>query len=156
MQNEAPEKTERNGVDLGHLATDISFVTRILRAHLLDMNAEFFAANDVASGHVAILNLIGLNPGVSQKNLADVVVLKKSALTKAVNELEKIGLIERRKGDGDQRFNALFLSEAGEARVAKMRAAMLASQDRIFTDIPAPERAQLFETVWKLIDGFQG
>ena len=39
-------------------------------------------------GQVAVLNLIDLNPGLTQKQLAKIVVLKKSALTKVVNELE--------------------------------------------------------------------
>lgn len=151
MSEEKPGKTDGSEVSLGHLATDISFVTRLLRAQLMEETSGFFEKHGVASGQVALINLIALNPGVSQKELAEAVVLKKSALTKAINELERSGLIERRKGGGDQRYNALHLSAAGEARVAAMKTDMLALQDKILGVLDPTERVQLFDMIWRVI-----
>lgn len=66
---------------LGPLARDLSFATRALRAHLRGHNVRVFEEHDVPQGGIALISLIGLNPGVSQKDLAGAVVLKKSALT---------------------------------------------------------------------------
>lgn len=151
MSEEKSGKTDGSQVSLGHLATDISFVTRVLRAQLLEQTGDFFEKHGVASGQVALLNLIALNPGVSQKELAEAVVLKKSALTKAINELERNGLIERRKSGGDQRYNALHLSEQGLVRVAAMRTDMLGLQDTILGVLSDAERAQLFDMIWRVI-----
>ncbi|MGH1368454.1 MAG: MarR family winged helix-turn-helix transcriptional regulator [Maritimibacter sp.] len=138
-------------IDLGHLTTDISFVSRVLRARLLERNTGLFAAHNVAPGQVALLNLIALNPGVSQKQLSDVVVLKKSALTKAINEMESDGLIERRKTDGDKRYNALYLSEKGQSLAEALRRDMVASQEHHLAPLSAAERAQFFDMIWRLI-----
>jgi DNA-binding MarR family transcriptional regulator len=150
-----PKMTQRpgndGGPDLGHLATDISFVTRLLRTRILERNESFFATHAVAGGEVAVLNLIGLNPGLTQKDLAKAVVLRKSALTKLVNEIERTGLIERRKEGADKRLNALYLTEAGEARLARMRPDMARLQEEFLAPLSPAERAMLFELLWRLI-----
>lgn len=155
MSNDPTDKIERNGVTLGYLGRDISFVTRVLRAWLLEDTAAFLKAHDLAAGQVALLNLIALNPGISQKQLADVVVLKKSALTKAINEMVAASLIERRKEEGDQRFNALYLSETGTARFTAMRKDMEASQERLMAALTPEERELFFSFLWRLIDSYQ-
>ncbi|MBV0911946.1 MarR family winged helix-turn-helix transcriptional regulator [Anianabacter salinae] len=137
---------------LGHLAEDLSFVTRILRSEILERNASFFATHEVAGGEVAVLNLIGLNPGLTQKDLAKVVVLRKSALTKLVNEMERTGLIERRKEGADKRLNALYLTTEGAARLARMRPDMARLQEDLLAPLTSAERAMLFELLWRLID----
>lgn len=139
-------------LNLGHLAEDISFATRVLRTRVARENAHFFQDHDVASGEVAILSLIGLNPGASQKDLADAVVLKKSALTKVVNEMEKSGLIERRKGSGDKRFNTLHLTPVGEAKRETMRVEMAKLQNRLLSALSQTERKELFRMLWRLTD----
>ncbi|WP_425050587.1 MarR family winged helix-turn-helix transcriptional regulator [Psychromarinibacter sp. S121] len=147
----APEAPE-DEVSLGHLAKDIFFVMRALRAHLARENASLFERHDVASGEIAIVSLIGLNPGISQKQLAETVVLKKSALTKVVNHLEQTGIIERRKEADDKRFNALHLTERGEALRAAMTPDMLAQQEQVLSALSAAERGMLFELLWRVID----
>ena len=77
--------TDDSAPHLGHLKEDLSFVSRILRARIASSNESFFADHQVAGGEVAVLNLIGINPGLAQKELAQLVVLRKSALTKLVN-----------------------------------------------------------------------
>ncbi len=155
MQDRAtPEDQDR--IELGHLSHDLSFVSRILRAHIVERNAPFFDAHGVAGGEVALLNLIGQNPGISQKGLAEVVVLKKSAITKLVNEMERNGLITRRKEGDDLRVNALHLTEGGQEKLARMRADMDALQSELLAVLSPAERGMLFELMWRLIDGLGG
>lgn len=155
MGGEATDKFTRNGVTLGHLGRDISFVSRVLRAWLLEHHAKVLATHDLAGGQVALLNLIAQNPGISQKQLADVVVLKKSALTKAINEMEAAALIERRKEGGDQRYNALYLSDTGTARVAALREDIEASQEHLMGALDPEERELFFSYLWRLIDSYE-
>ncbi|SMH38952.1 MarR family winged helix-turn-helix transcriptional regulator [Maritimibacter sp. HL-12] len=150
------EEEPEGRLDLGHLYSDISFVTRILRSRILERNEEFFTKHEVAGGEVAVLNLIAINPGLSQKDLAQAIVLRKSALTKLVNELECVGLIERRKEATDKRLNALYLTEAGAARVGRMRLDMSRMQEELLAPLSQAERALLFELLWRLIDSASG
>lgn len=139
------------GATLGHLAHDISFVTRILRTRILALNEPFFTAHAVVGGEVAVLSLIDLNPGIAQKDLAQMVVLRKSALTKLVNQLERGGLIERRKEDADKRLNALHLTGEGRARLARMRPDIDRLQAELLAPLSPAERAMLFELLWRMI-----
>lgn len=138
------------GLLLGYLAEDISFVTRVLRTKVSKENVKFYSDHGVAGGEVVILSLIGLNPGTSQKELAEAVVLKKSALTKVVNEMEASGLIERRKGSDDKRFNTLHLTPAGEAKREAMRKDMAKLQDKLLAPLSPIERKELFRMLWQL------
>lgn len=144
------DKSEDSGFSLGYLAEDISFATRVLRTRVQRENVKFYSDHSVASGEVALLSLIGLNPGTSQKELADVVVLKKSALTKVVNEMEKSDLIERSKGSDDKRFNMLHLTPKGEAKREAMRKDMARLQDKLLAPLSPIERKELFRMIWLL------
>lgn len=143
---------KQTGPQLGHLSEDISFVTRILRSKILLRNAPFFANHQAAAGEVAVLNLIGINPGLTQKELSQMVVLRKSALTKLVNELERGGLIERRKEGSDKRLNALYLTAEGESRLTRLRPDMARLQEDMLAPLSPAERAILFELLWRIID----
>lgn len=149
-------KSARSRIDLGYLEDDISFVTRILRVQLQERNAPLFERHAIPGGVVALLNLIGLNPGLNQKEIARSVVLKKSALTKLLNEMERNGQIERRKGGSDRRLNALYLTEKGEAQRTRMRPDMAALQDSHLEALSPGERAMLFELLWRLVDSLGG
>ena len=141
-----------SGLSFGRLSEDIAFLTRILRTKIQERNSGFFAAHDVAGGEVAVLNLIHTNPGLTQKDLSHMVVLRKSALTKLINEMERSGLIERRKEGSDKRLNALYLTREGTARLAPMQSDMTALQEELLAPLSPAERAILFELLWKLID----
>lgn len=141
-------------IRLGHLEHDISFVTRILRAHILGRNAPLYETHGVAGGAVALLNVIGLNPGVSQKDISRFIVLKKPALTKLLNEMARQGLIVRRKHAGDRRLTTLHLTAKGEQTMARMRPDMAALQDRMLAALSPAEKAMLFELLWRLIDSY--
>lgn len=143
-------------IELGVLAEDISFVSRILRAQIVARNSAIFARHGVASGEVALLHLISSNPGISQKEISRAVVLKKSALTKLVNEMERSGLIDRRKEGGDLRLNALYLTASGEAKLAGMGDDLAALRGGALEVFSPAEQAMLFELLWRLIDGLGG
>lgn len=139
--------TDQPTLNLGHLAQDIAFVSRTLRAHINAANERRF---DMPSGHIALLNLIALNPGISQNDLAAAVVVKKSAVAKAVNELEARALVAREKTGKDKRFNELVLTPEGTALTDTLRAAMAAHTDRILSPLSPAERAILFELLHKV------
>lgn len=141
---------------LGHLEDDLTFVTRILRAHILERNTGLFEEHQIASGVVALLNLIGLNPGLTQKDISRLVVLKKPALTKAVNGMQRSGLIVRRKEGSDKRLNRLYLTEKGEEKLAQMKPDMAKLQAEHVAVLSPAEKAMLFEYLWRLVDSYGG
>jgi DNA-binding MarR family transcriptional regulator len=154
MRDVEDDKAPRGGVELGYLARDLSFVSRVLRAHIRARNAAFYSENEVVSGSVALLSLIGLNPGISQNDLAAVVVLKKSAVTRIIHEMEEAGLVTRQKTRADRRFNALSLTDAGEARWRQLQGEMRRQQDRLLAPLDETERQTLFALLGRLVEHY--
>lgn len=138
------QEAAQHGVVLGPLRENLPFLTRALRAYIRAENAEFYAALEAEQGEIVVLSVIGLNPGMSQNDLAATLVFKKSAITKLVKDLEARGLVERARSQTDKRYNALRLTPAGQARYQKI-SGLIASQNAVFLEpFTEQERAQMF------------
>lgn len=151
MDQNSADKPPTKAVELGYLAANLPFLTRVLRAFIRTENASFYRDLHVEPGEIAIINLIGINPGLSQNDLAATVVIKKSAVTKIVKELETRGFVERRKMSADRRYNALKLTRSGEAKRAELLARMTEQQDGILSVLSVGERKQLFALLNRLL-----
>ena len=136
--------TRQDGVVLGPLRENLPFLTRALRAYIRAENADFYTDFGAAQGEIAILSVIGLNPGISQNDLAATLVFKKSAVTKLVNELEGRGLVERAKVAADKRFNALALTAAEQIRYEKINERMASQHAAFLEPFTEAERQEFF------------
>lgn len=145
------ENVTCGNVDLGYLATDLSFMTRVLSAHVRVTYAEYQRKGDTAGGALALMSLIGLNPGISQNDLAMTVVMKKSAVTKAITEMEERGLVVRSKHKSDRRFNALTLSAAGTELWHDLRNRNQDRQEILLHPLTLRDRERLFNLLGRLV-----
>ena len=66
-----------------------------------------------------ILTAIWQNPGITQQQLAEILLVVKSNVSALVAKLEKGGLVERAADPEDNRNKLLFLSPSGEKLVLK-------------------------------------
>jgi DNA-binding MarR family transcriptional regulator len=71
--------------------------------------------------HFAILNAIALSDGASQQELGGRMGLDPSGLVGAIDELEGMGLVERRRDPGDRRRYAVGLTADGTAALRRAR-----------------------------------
>jgi len=71
--------------------------------------------------HFAVLNAISLADGASQQEIGDRMGLDPSGLVGAIDELEKMGLVERRRDPADRRRYVLGLSDEGTATLRRGR-----------------------------------
>jgi DNA-binding MarR family transcriptional regulator len=71
--------------------------------------------------HFAILNAIALADGASQHQLGRRMGLDPSGLVGAIDELEALGLVERRRDPADRRRNVLALTRDGTATLRRAR-----------------------------------
>lgn len=145
------EPVAASKIELGYLAGDISFMARVLYAHVRLANAEFHREWDTVNGTLSLLSLVGLNPGISQNELANAVVMKKSAVTKLIGELEAKGLVIRDKPKSDRRFNALSLSLEGEALWRELRGRVQERQEHLLQPLTHRDRDRLFVLMHRLI-----
>lgn len=140
----------QGGVVLGPLRENLPFLTRALRAYIRAENADFYTDFGAEQGEIAILSVIGLNPGISQNDLAATLVFKKSAITKLVKELEARGLVQRAKVAADKRFNALELTPVGQRRYEKINERMAVQHAAFLEPFSPKECEELFTLLNRL------
>jgi DNA-binding MarR family transcriptional regulator len=71
--------------------------------------------------HFAVLNAVALSDGASQQELGGRMGLDPSGLVGAIDELEGMGLVERRRDPADRRRNTVALTEEGTATLRRAR-----------------------------------
>jgi DNA-binding MarR family transcriptional regulator len=105
----APDQAPRLGPLAGfigfhlHLAQEASFQALALRLRKVDMTP----------GRFAVLALVAENPGISQTVLGRASRRDKSSLTPTLDDLERRGLLVRRRVPRDRRSYALSLTPKG-------------------------------------------
>ncbi|GCD95570.1 MarR family winged helix-turn-helix transcriptional regulator [Embleya hyalina] len=85
--------------------------------------------------------------------LAELSVLSRSALTNAINTLERDGLVERRRVAGDKRAVLVALTEQGRASIAEAFAAHSRRELDWFAALPEPDRDLLTTLLRRLVTG---
>lgn len=113
-------------------------------------------AHLVASGlsdatWVPLVHLHELGDGVTQKQLAARVGLDGSSLVRLLDILSRQGLLERRTDATDARARQVFLTEAGRARVAEIRKALVEAEAEMLQDISDADLAAML-THFSLIE----
>ncbi|WP_127555926.1 MarR family winged helix-turn-helix transcriptional regulator [Saccharospirillum alexandrii] len=137
-------------LELDYLARDLPFLSRVLRTYIRNETADAYKELNVEPGEIAITNLIGINPGISQNDLAAAVVFKKPAVTKVVRSMEDKGLVKRERVKADKRYNALVLTQEGEKRRAAMRHQMETQHETLLNIFSTEEQAQFFDMMNRL------
>jgi DNA-binding MarR family transcriptional regulator len=118
--NPAPVETDGT-IDTAGTSSIIGY--RLRRAQL-KVFQRFLAVFDELSlrpAEYSVLVLIADNPGRKQTEIADVLGIKRANFVALVHQIEARGLVERRPAADDRRANALHLTAAGEAFVARAR-----------------------------------
>ena len=98
-----------------------------------------------------MLSLIAENPGLSQSALARALGLKRSTMVAAINTFEQRGLVERRRGGGDQRAHALVLTGAGKRLMRELEPRIGEHEAHMLAALSEDEKKQLLyllEKIW--------
>jgi DNA-binding MarR family transcriptional regulator len=83
------------------------------------------------------------NDGRSQQAIAELMGINPTRMVFLTDELEKLGLVERRRNPADRRSHALYLTEAGRAMLARVREVTRAHEAAITAGLSGGERDQL-------------
>jgi len=141
----APARPQET-VALGPLADMVGFHLRLAQEASFRAFAQRVGARDLKPRRFAILTLIDQNPGLTQTALGRASGRDKSSLTPALDDLERRGLIERRRAPKDRRVRALYLTVGGRSLLRELRRHALAHDrqlDRILGTGKAPFLAGL-------------
>jgi DNA-binding MarR family transcriptional regulator len=100
----------------------------------------------------ALIELVKAH-GIAQGELAGLLGLEKSTVSRLAAGLERKGWVRRGRDEGNQRYVRLYLTAEGGAVAARLWGAWLSRQARILAALTAEERAGLAAGLRGLIRG---
>lgn len=141
-----PNSVNEEHLELGRLGNFIGFRLRRIQNQLSGAFSTQIVEIGLRPGEFSALAIISANPGLSQAKLAREVGLDKSAAVAVVDDLERLGMAERRRSPDDRRRHALYTTEAGEAALVKLFARLaLVEQDVL--NVLGPRDLQVLSTL---------
>lgn len=102
--------------------------------------------------HFGVMNLIEAHPGTTQRELVHRSLIDPSSMVAVIDELEEMGLAERRPHPDDRRKHAVHLTAKGKRTLAKAREVAFAMARDLFAPLSAAE----LETLRKLLRKLAG
>ena len=132
------------GITENFLGPRVRVLWNLLSAKMLEALGPF----GLKTGGFSTLALIAANPGCSQTALARALGMDKSAVVPIIDDLEMRGLARRVRSSEDRRRHALEVTEAAQALMDQMHAAVCAVGRPIRETMTAEE----YRTLLSLLD----
>lgn len=129
-----------------------AFLLSQVGAHAAALFARRVADLDLTPPQAGVMRLVALQPGRSQRALADQLGVAPSRIVSLVDDLEARGLLERRRSASDRRHHALLLTDAGTRMLAEIRELGLEHEDELTTALDDDERQILMELLQRVAD----
>ena len=107
------------------------------------------------SGNHRIMLYVSNHPGCLQKDIAEYCDVETSTLSTVLANLEKKGLIERRRFEKNNRSYAIYITEAGQKIADDALAQLLATSDIALTGFSQKEADELRSYLKRVIDNLK-
>jgi DNA-binding MarR family transcriptional regulator len=90
-----------------------------------------------------ILNLVDARPGITQQELVAGSLIDPSSMVAVIDELEELGLAERRKHPQDRRKHAVHITAKGRRTLARARDVAVDFADDLLAPLDSDEQETL-------------
>lgn len=100
--------------------------------------------------HFGVLTLIDSHPGSAQQELVTRSLIDASSMVAVIDELEAIGLAERRRHPEDRRKHAVYLTAQGRRTLARARTVAMQMAEDVFAPLDPGELETLRRLLRKL------
>ena len=121
--------------------------TRQLECHLGNMNQADCCCCGVSQTQCFLIVEIGRKPGISVKELAELLHTDKSVISRLVEELVQKGFVEREPSKEDRRYVELRLLQKGQERFEKIEHDMYYKFREVWDRIPEEKKSQVLESL---------
>ena len=129
------------------------YVGYALRRAQIVIFADFIhalAELDLRPVQFAVLVMIDQNPGASQSNVSEALGVQKANFVATITDLEKRGIVRRRKSDTDGRTYSLGLTSRGRALLQHAAELQSLHEARVVAQIGSEGRLQLLKLLERL------
>ncbi len=100
--------------------------------------------------HFGVLTLIDAHPGSAQQELVSRSLIDASSMVAVIDELEEMGLAERRRHPDDRRKHAVHLTARGRRTLQRARETSVRMAQEVFAPLDADELETLRRLLRKL------
>lgn len=101
------------------------------------------AGLEITADQWSVLYSLWLNDGVTQKSIADSTFKDKPSITRLIDNLESMSLVERRSDPSDRRINKVYLTEKGKAVREDVRIVSLQTMQNVLHGLSEKEITQV-------------
>ena len=133
----------------------IALLLAQLGQHAADRYNARIAELELTAPQAGILRAIAGEPGRSQQALSEQLGLLPSRVVAFIDDLERRGLLQRRRNPGDRRLYALYLTEQGDALMDELAAVSEAHEREISAGLTEQQRLVLGELLAGLAERLQ-
>ncbi len=140
--------------DRGPIPAELARFPGYLLARLGEASRRRFAVAVKEQGlhprDFGVMTLIAAHPGLSQQQLHEQTGIDPSSMVAVIDELEAVGVAERRPHPGDRRARSIYLTAKGERTLAQVRVLASSLQGEMFGKLTKDELATLHGLLLKL------
>lgn len=118
--------------------------------HTAGRFADLLAPLGIGPRHFGMLRVLRENDGQTQQQLCDSLGIHRNVMVGLVDELEKRGLVERRRHPSDRRAHAVYLLPAARELLARAQTVADGLEEELLATFDAGERATLLDLLQRI------
>jgi DNA-binding MarR family transcriptional regulator len=134
------------------LTTWPGYLASFIAEHATERFERALADQQIRSKHATVIAVIDAEGPMSQRALCRRLRIDKSQMVGLVDDLERLGLAERRRSDSDRRIQAIHLTDKGRGAVARVMEIAAFENDRTFGVLDDEQRAQLHDLLLQVAE----
>jgi DNA-binding MarR family transcriptional regulator len=128
------------------------YLTAFIAEHATERFERALADQRIRTKHASVLAVIDAEGPMSQRELCRRLRIDKSPMVGLVDDLEQLGLAERRRSDADRRVQAISLTGKGRLAVARVMQIAELENARTFGVLDDDERDELHTLLLKVAE----
>lgn len=134
------------------LPDNIGFHIRMVQMRVFREFYRTFDGSGVTPGMHTVLQIIRDNPGVRQRTLAELLMVREPNMTRMIQGLQGSGLIAREVDKSDRRAFHLVLTDKGRALMDGVQARMDSFEEKLLGGMDSKERKALRDYLQRILD----
>jgi DNA-binding MarR family transcriptional regulator len=128
------------------------YLLTFIAEHATERFEAAVAEHGIKSKHAAVLVVVDAEGPMSQRALGRRLRIDKSPMVGLLDDLERLGLAERRRSDTDRRVQAIHLTAKGRAVLDRVTEIADAENARTFGVLDDAEREQLHDLLLRVAE----
>jgi DNA-binding MarR family transcriptional regulator len=125
--------------------------------HFLEKKRRYFlderlGAYRLSGSTFMIILFLDRNPGASQDDLADFLLINKSSVARTCRQLADLGYIRREQSSQDRRLNNLYLTGSGQGLLPVIRELLAEWRDQVTCGMCAEDQQVLLRLLAQMLE----